>query len=87
MAKFITNQELAELAKSYGIELAALKAVIEVESRGDGFYSTGEPVVLFEGHQFHKFTKGKFDKTHPEFFLLRVCSSPYKDSRYYSGYP
>lgn len=66
MGKFITNVELAQLAKVYSIELAALKAVIEVESRGDGFYDDGLPVVLFEGHQFHKFTRGKFDKSHPE---------------------
>jgi len=78
MGKFITNQQLTELANSYGIELAALKAVIEVESRGDGFYSTGEPVVLFEGHQFHKFTRGKFSKTHPELSYPDWTSKWYK---------
>lgn len=37
-----------------GVQLPALKAVLAVESRGNGFLSNGKPKILFEGHQFWK---------------------------------
>lgn len=61
----IDKQETIELAKEFDIEWAGLMAFIEVESNGYGFYpKTNEPVVLFEGHWFHKFTKGIYDVTY-----------------------
>lgn len=48
----ITSQQFTDSAKSLGVELAAIKAVAEVESGGNGFLSTGEPVILFEPHIF-----------------------------------
>ena len=50
---------LEELANKYGVELAAVKAVIAVESAGSS------DAFLFEPHIFHKETGGKFDTTHP----------------------
>lgn len=47
-------------------EPRALKAIATVEAGPEGaFLSTGEPVVLFERHVFHRLTKGKFDG-HPD---------------------
>ena len=40
-------------------EVAAIKAVSEVESAGGGFQSDGKPKILFEGHEFYKRTGGK----------------------------
>lgn len=37
-----------------GVPVARLKAVLAVESSGDGFLSDGRPKILFEGHQFWK---------------------------------
>jgi len=34
------------------LELAVVKAVNQVESRGKGFFVGGEPAILFEGHVF-----------------------------------
>lgn len=62
----ITEADYARAAQSLGVEIAAIKAVAEVESRGDGFLETGEPVILFERHIFSRLTKGKYDKTHPD---------------------
>lgn len=45
--------------------VAAILAVFEVESSGKGFYSDGVPKTLFEGHVFHRLTKGKFSVSHP----------------------
>lgn len=43
-------------------DVPAIKAVAEVEAGPNGaFLDTGEPVILFEPHVFHKFTDGEFD--------------------------
>ena len=52
MSKFLTEQQIKDAAKNANIEYAALKAVIEVEARSSGFFSTGEPAILFERHVF-----------------------------------
>lgn len=78
MSKFITEAQLVTLASEYNVELAALKAVIEVESRGDGFYDDGYPVILYEGHQFHKFTNGKFSISHPDLSYPKWTKQYYK---------
>lgn len=51
-SKSLTESDIVNFAKSYGLEVAAVKAVIEVESSGSGFYANGKPKILFEGHQF-----------------------------------
>ena len=47
-------------------DVAAIKAVAEVESLGSGFLKTGEPKILFERHKFHEFTRGKFSAKNPD---------------------
>ncbi|MBY5969920.1 N-acetylmuramidase domain-containing protein [Halomonas denitrificans] len=46
----LTQSDLMTAANRLGVELAAVMAVNEVESRGRGFHPTGEPVILFERH-------------------------------------
>jgi len=43
-----------ELSVKLEIEEAVLRAVVDVESQGDGFLSNGEPKILFEPHIFWK---------------------------------
>ena len=52
--KTLTQDQIKELALKYGIEYATLRAVIEVESKGHGFYADGSPIILFEPHIFWK---------------------------------
>ena len=52
MSKFLTEQQIKDAAKNANIEYAALKAVIEIEARSSGFFSNGEPAILFERHVF-----------------------------------
>lgn len=52
MSKFLTDQQIKEAATKADIPYAALKAVIEVEARSSGFFSNGEPAILFERHKF-----------------------------------
>lgn len=47
-----------------GCEVAAIKAVAEVES-GGGFLTDKRPKILFESRWFHKLTGGRFDASHP----------------------
>lgn len=50
--KFLSEQDLIDFANNNHLELATVKAVNEVESRGKGFLIDGRPVILFEGHVF-----------------------------------
>jgi len=50
MSKKLTEAQIATQAKVLGIEVAALRAVIEVECKGSGFNADGTPVILFERH-------------------------------------
>ena len=65
MKNKLTEQDFKNAAKELNCEIAAIKAVAEVESKSDGFLPTDEPVILFERHIFSKLTKGLFDKSHP----------------------
>ena len=57
-----------QLATRLDVELAALKAVAEVESAGSGFLPAPDrrPKILFEGHVFHRLTAGRHSLTHPD---------------------
>ncbi|RMZ58818.1 DUF3380 domain-containing protein [Chryseobacterium nematophagum] len=50
--KFLKEIDLINFANQYGLELAAVKAVNEVESSGKGFLINNKPKILFEGHIF-----------------------------------
>lgn len=50
--KFLGEQDLKDFAQKHQLELAAVKAVNEVESSGKGFLVDGKPKILFEGHIF-----------------------------------
>ncbi|MBO0749449.1 MAG: DUF3380 domain-containing protein [Porphyrobacter sp.] len=56
---------IAGAAKKLGCEVAAVRAVIDVES-GGGFLPDGRPKILFERHYFSRLTKGRFDASHPD---------------------
>lgn len=56
----LTEKDFQDAAEELSVDVAAIKAVAEVESRGDGFLPSGEPKILFERHKFHKYTNGKF---------------------------
>lgn len=55
----ITENQFKEIADLLDIEVATIKAVTEVESKGEAFLSTGEPIILFEPHIFWKELQNK----------------------------
>ncbi|GEN70414.1 N-acetylmuramidase domain-containing protein [Chryseobacterium lathyri] len=50
--KFLKEEDLIHFANEYNLELAAVKAVNEIESSGKGFLINNKPKILFEGHVF-----------------------------------
>lgn len=65
MPASLTEADYVAAARKLGCSVAAIKAVAEVESRGAGFLSTGEPKILFEAHIFDRLTSGRFRRSHP----------------------
>jgi hypothetical protein len=54
----LTNDDFARAAKALDVEVAAIRAVAEVEAAGQAFLPNGKPVILYEAHIFHQHTKG-----------------------------
>ena len=65
----LTENDFNQVALELKCEPAAIKAVSEVESKGNGFMiwqGKEVPVILFERHKFHKYTNGKYDLQRPD---------------------
>jgi hypothetical protein len=58
MSTALTDEDFARAAKELNVEVAAVRAVAEVEAAGAGFLPDGRPAVLYEAHIFHKHSKG-----------------------------
>lgn len=54
MSKKLTTDQIKTVAKENNIPYASLRAVIEVEAKGDGFNPEDTPVILFERHIFRR---------------------------------
>lgn len=76
----LTEADFVAAARLLKCDVAAIKAVAEVESAGNGFLSDGRVKILFEGHQFHKFTKGAFAESHPT-----ICFRKWTKQHYTKG--
>lgn len=48
--RLLSEADLVKATSRLGVQLAAIKAVNEVESRGRGFLDDGRPVILYERH-------------------------------------
>ncbi len=77
------DQAFAEAAQALGCDVAAVRAVAEVESRGSGFDAQGRPTILYERHVFSRNTapKGKFDAQAPDISFSR----PYEKGTFGNG--
>lgn len=75
----VTEADYARTATDLGCEVAAIKAVAAVEARGAGFHDSRLPKILFEAHQFSRFTDRRYDRLHPG------ISSPSWNPALYAG--
>lgn len=64
--KTLQECDYVTAANLLNCEVAAIKAVDFVESKGSGFNPDGTPKILFERHKFHQKTNGIFSKNHPD---------------------
>lgn len=62
----LTDADFDRASKELGCQEAAIRAVCEVESAGEGFLPCGLPVIVFEAHVFGKLTGYKYNKSHPK---------------------
>jgi hypothetical protein len=64
-AERMRDSDYAAAAAALFCDIAAVKAVVEVESGGrTGFLADKRPKILFESRWFHKLTGGRFDQSH-----------------------
>ena len=52
--RFLKYSDFEDAAQLLGVDVAAVQAVQEVESKGEGFLPKGTPIILFERHVFRK---------------------------------
>jgi hypothetical protein len=63
----LADADYAEAAEALGCEVAAIRAVADVETGARGpFDRQGRPTILFERHLFHRWTGGRFDAQAPD---------------------
>lgn len=72
----LTEKDFSESAARLGVSVAAIKAVVKVESNGAGFFN-GLPVILPEPHRFSKITNRRFDASHPTISYPKWGTRPY----------
>lgn len=60
-----TDEAIEQAAKKIGCPVAAVRAVIDVESRG-GFLQDTRPRILFERHYFCRLTNSRYDQSDPD---------------------
>jgi hypothetical protein len=80
MPKMLTETDFEQAAGLLKCDVAAVKAVAEVESSGNGFLTDGRVKILFEGHKFYKFTNGKYAQSHPT-----ICYKKWTKAFYAKG--
>jgi hypothetical protein len=63
---FVTRRDKVDAAELLGTSVEVIEAVTAVEARGSGFITqTTWPIILFEGHIFHRHSGGRFSDDHP----------------------
>ncbi|CAM3778199.1 N-acetylmuramidase family protein [Vibrio aquimaris] len=76
----LSQQDYLLASKALDCDIAAIKAVSEVESNGSGFLRSLRPKILFEAHQFSKYTQRVFDDSYPN-----LSSKAWNPSLYNGG--
>jgi protein-S-isoprenylcysteine O-methyltransferase Ste14 len=81
----LDDADINELAANYNLEAPAIKAVIKVETGGNGFLIDGRPKILFEGHIFWNELKKVNIK--PEEYVVKFPDIVYPQwtKQYYKG--
>lgn len=62
----LVHQDYLRAANRLRCDVAAVRAVCEVEAPRGGFLDNGQVTILFERHKFSQFTEGRYDESHPD---------------------
>lgn len=73
----LSAAQIQASAARMGVEEAAVRAVLRVESRGNGFGPDGRPIILYEPHIFSRLTNRKYDASHPTISYRNWKERPY----------
>lgn len=79
-SKYLVESDYRAAATAIGVSVAAVKAVVEVEAAGGGFFDNGKAKILFEAHWFDKLTNGKYRASHPN-----ISSRTWNRKLYFGG--
>lgn len=52
--RLLKRSDIVDAAKQLGVDVACIMAVSEVESSGKGFFSNGDPAILYERHVMYR---------------------------------
>jgi len=69
--------QLEASAQRLGCEVAAVRAVVKVESGSAGFGTDGRPIILYEPHIFSRLTQRRYDASHPDLSYSSWGAKPY----------
>ena len=82
MVNLLSSDDVERCARTLNVPVAALRAVLAVESAGSGFVmSTDLPRILFEGHVFHRLTDGTFEVERPDLCHPKWTKQHYRGGR------
>jgi len=76
----LSQADYQRAATALGVDVAAIRAVADVESSGSGFLDSGKPKILFEAHVFGRETGGRYNASHPN-----ISSASWNRSLYGAG--
>jgi N-acetylmuramidase len=84
----ITKAHLEAAALTLGCEVAAIQAVVEVESKIRGPWDeVGRPTILYERHKFAKWSSDLYNTTHPDIANKNTSLSDGSYGRFSAQYP
>lgn len=65
----VSLQKIQSEAKRLGVEVAALRAILEKESSGSGFNADGTPKILYERHIMYRRLTANFSKPIADYWV------------------
>lgn len=74
----LTEVDFTEAASLLDVDVAAVKCVTEVESKGGGYLASNRPKILLEAHLFGRLTNQKYTSSHPHISAPKWDRSLYK---------
>jgi len=78
----LSDKDYQDLSSEFGLDIAMIKAVVEVESAGSGFLlkepAPARPKILFEAHWFYQLTPKPVSQTRPDLSSKTWNKSLYK---------